>query len=55
MAEEVVETVRYNLRLKRETLFRLTYDVGPGPRPQIQRLFVVRKEQQEPHQLNQTA
>jgi hypothetical protein len=37
--------VRYNLRLKRETTFRLTYAVSPGPRPGIEKWFRVRIEE----------
>ena len=44
MREEVVTTVRYCLRLRREVAMRLTYAVGEGPRPDIVRWFPVRAE-----------
>jgi hypothetical protein len=44
MREEVVIAVRYSLRLKREAVMRLIYVVEVGPRPDIVRWFLVRKE-----------
>lgn len=44
MREEVVITVRYNSRLNREVVMRLTYVVGEGHRPDVVRWFLVRAE-----------
>ena len=46
MREEIVNTIRYDPILKREVIVRLTYTVGEGPRPDIVRWFLVKKEVQ---------
>jgi hypothetical protein len=44
MRQEVVITVRYNNRLRREVVMRLTYVVGEGHRPDIVRWFLLSAE-----------
>jgi len=44
MRQEVVITVRYNNRLNREVLMRLTYVVGEGHRPDVVRWFLLSAE-----------
>jgi hypothetical protein len=46
MREETSTAVGYNPILKREVVVHLTYSVGEGPRPDIIRWFLVRKEVQ---------
>lgn len=46
MREETSTAVGYNPILKREVVVHLTYSVGEGPRPDIIRWFLVRKEMQ---------
>ena len=46
-----VTEVCYNLRLRREGQFRLTYKIDEGPRLGIERWFLVRKEEMEDTQM----
>ena len=46
MREEIVTAVRYDPILRCEVVVRLTFTVGEGPRPDIVRWFLVRKEVQ---------
>jgi hypothetical protein len=45
MRYQEITAVCYSLRLKREATFRLKYEVGPGPRPGIEKWFLVRMEE----------
>jgi hypothetical protein len=38
-------SVRYSIQLKREIVYRLTYSVSDGPRPETERWFLLRKEE----------
>jgi len=44
MREEVVTAVRYNPNLRRQVVFRLTYVVEEGPRPDLVRWFLKKEE-----------
>jgi hypothetical protein len=45
MREVVMVSVRYSIQLKREIVYRLTYSVSDGPRPETERWFLLRKEE----------
>jgi len=44
MREETVTATQYSPTLGREVVVRLTYSVSEGPRPDIVRWFLIRKE-----------
>jgi hypothetical protein len=45
MRSEVATVVRYSLRSMHESWFRLTYEVGEGPQPGLERWFLVGMEE----------
>lgn len=45
MRREVITATRYSLRSGGEARFCLTYEVGEGPRPGIERWFLVGMEE----------
>ena len=45
MHMEFATVLRYSLQSRRETWFRLTYEVREGPRPGIEKWFLVGMEE----------
>jgi hypothetical protein len=45
MRREFTTVLRYSLRSRREMWFRLTYEVREGPRPGIEKWFLVGMEE----------
>ena len=45
MRREVITATRYSLRSGHEACFCLTYEVFEGPRPGLERWFLVRMEE----------
>lgn len=45
MRREIVTAIRYSHQSRREASFRLTYEVREGPRPGMERWFLVGMEE----------